>query len=153
MPGSGDQGRLNSWVTRDCSNCRESFCRLSLPRHCADSRLEHTLRFSMKEVYLHMQDLCPEGQALSDMLLVAYGLALREQRPGDTIFVPSLCLTGVSPKRGLYPCLAPHFCSCHQGTWSGSGGQWGLCSPFPWTVTNRKRTFKHLPTQGHRLPR
>ena len=52
----------------------------------------------MKEVYLHIQDLCPEGQALSDMLLVAYGLALREQRPGDTIFVPSLCLTGVSQK-------------------------------------------------------
>lgn len=69
----------------------------------------------MKEVYLHMQDLCPEGQALSDMLLVAYGLALREQKPGDTIFVPSLWLTSVSPKRSVYPCLAPPFLHLPSG--------------------------------------
>lgn len=55
----------------------------------------------MKEAYLLVQDLCPEGQALSGMLLVANGLALREQRPENTSFVHSLCLTGVSTKRSL----------------------------------------------------
>ena len=62
----------------------------------------------MKEAYLLVQNLCPEGQALSDMLLVAcsQGTEAREH---------SLCLTGVSPKRSLYPCLAPPFLQLPSG--------------------------------------
>lgn len=43
--------------------------RLSLPGHCKDRRLKHTISLSKKEAYLLVQDLWPEGQD-SDLALM-----------------------------------------------------------------------------------
>ena len=94
----------------------------------------------MKEAYLLVQDLCPEGQALSDMLLVANGLALREQRPENTSFVHALCLTGVSTKRNLYSCLAPPFLQLPSGYMVWLWWPMGLMLTIPQDRNQQKKS-------------
>lgn len=86
----------------------------------------------MKEVYLLIQDLCPEGQALSDTLLVAYGLALTQ-----SLCPPSASL--VSPQKGACTLVwHPHFCSCHQGNMVWLWWPMGLMLTIPLDCNQQK---------------
>ena len=94
-----------SWVSQDCNNYRDSSWQTATPRTTTDHRLKHISSLSMKQTYLIVLELCPEGQVYVWQTSVAYRGALRECRPLDAIFALSLSLTKTSwyfPERSLH---------------------------------------------------
>ena len=64
LPGYEGQGNMCSWVPWDCKNWKDSSRQATTHRVLYRQQTEtYTLSLSVKEVYLHVQELWPQGQA------------------------------------------------------------------------------------------
>lgn len=116
------RGDYNSWVPWDQA-IAESLQTLTAKALCTDSRLKHTLRFSMKEgLFARVEPALKGRLCLTCFSGLLQGTEAREHSPSVSL---------MSPQKELEPLVWHPICSCHQGTWFGlvANGTYAYHSP------------------------
>lgn len=106
-------GRIfHSWVPPDYNNQKDHFKQTVTTEHHTDNRLKCIPRLFVKNTYLLVLELQPEGQTSGLPHIYRLQKCSTECRWRDTIFVLSLGLITTHwclPERSLYTCLKLQF--------------------------------------------